>query len=210
MRNLLLAARSAGIGAGAHPSYPDREHFGRRTLSIPAAELRKAITAQLRCLLEIAATCDVTLTHVKPHGALYSAAARQASIAELILESIAQCGIAPAVFGPPGSALLLLAPHYSMQPVTEAFADRVYEPDGTLRDRSRTGALLQDPHQAAAQALSIAESGVARRGSGEFFSIRAQTICVHSDTPNAVLILRAVHQLLHDSGILVRTPQDRD
>lgn len=204
MRKIVAAAHQSGVSIGAHPSYPDRDNFGRSTIQMGLHELEASIHEQLQAILAVARSSGAILRHVKPHGALYHDAAQNAAIAEAVLSAIARCGIDAAVFAPPGSALSQLAPHFQFTPRIEAFADRRYQADGSLCSRKTPGAVIEDPNLAAAQALSLVRDGVVRSIDGATLRIHADTICVHSDTPNALQTLQAVHGLLEASNIAVR------
>jgi 5-oxoprolinase (ATP-hydrolysing) subunit A len=187
-------ARERGARVAAHPSYPDREHFGRRSLALDPAELARSARAQCEALAAVAARAGVAVDAVKPHGALYHDAARGPALASALLRACREgLGVPPgqplAYVGPPGEG----PPHSPDAPfvyLVEGFADRAYEPDGSLRPRSAPGALLTDPQACAEQALRLARSG------------RFHTLCVHGDTPGAVAIARAVHGALAEHDLL--------
>ncbi len=204
-RTVALAAR-LGVACGAHPGYPDLPGFGRRELAMSDEELHAALLAQVGALAAIARAAGVALRHVKPHGALYHRAAHDPATAAAVVSAART--IDPELFlvGPPGSALLAAATASGMRVLVEAFADRRYEPDGRLRDRRLPGALLSDPAEAAEQARRIATDGVVRTTDGSLLPIRAETLCVHGDTPGAPAIAAAVRAALMDAGIRVVAP----
>jgi len=179
---------AAGAAIGAHPGYPDREGFGRRDLAMSAQELEASIVFQVSALAGMARAAGAELRHVKVHGALYNAAARDPGLAETIARAVRRCSPELMVVGPPGSALLAAADAAGLATQAEGFADRAYEPDGALRSRRLAGALIEDPAAAAAQALDLAASG------------RFETLCVHGDTPGAPEIARAVREALVAAG----------
>ncbi|MBL8878580.1 MAG: 5-oxoprolinase subunit PxpA [Phycisphaerales bacterium] len=201
MRQMIAAARDANVAIGAHPSYPDRENFGRVSFKISAMDLQHALRDQLEALLGVVAVLDASAAHVKPHGALYHDASQNAAVAEAVLSAIVDVGGFCAVIGPPGAVLLELAPRYYLTPIVEAFADRRYEPDGRLRSRSVPGALIDDPHAAAAQALALVRHAQVRCIDDTATAVFAETICIHSDTDNSPAIARSVRDLLEASGI---------
>ena len=178
MERTIRLAASRGIRVGAHPSYPDREHFGRVVLSISATELEDIIYRQLLRLDAVAAQCGVKLTHVKPHGALYNVAARDRTVAQTIARAVARWNAKVLLVGLAGSECLRFWREAGFTTAAEGFADRAYEADGALRPRSQPGALITDPVEAARQARDLAH--------------RVDTICIHSDTPGAASILAAV------------------
>jgi UPF0271 protein len=177
MTRVLTACARHGIRAGAHPSYPDREHFGRRSIEIPARELTAAIEAQCCALREAARPLGLLIDYVKPHGALYHDASRERSIADAVLRGVTNALGCPTVIGPPHGALLEAAAAANLRYLREGFADRTTRPDGSLTPRTEPNALITDPEAAAHRARSLLE---------------IDTICVHADTPNALAVARAV------------------
>jgi len=176
MRRTVELARRNGVAVGAHPSYPDRANFGRVELAMSGEQIAEAVHQQI---LTLAAITGV-LTHVKPHGALYNVAAKQAEVARAIGEGVARFGQDVVLVGLAGSVMLEVWRGMGFRTAAEGFADRRYEPDGSLRPRRFADALITDPAEAAAQAMRLARAG------------RVQTICVHSDTPGAAGIAAAV------------------
>jgi UPF0271 protein len=146
------------------------------------------------------------LAHVKPHGALYHRATADPAAARAVIAAVRGVDGRLRVVAPPGSALLAAAVASGMHTTVEAFADRVYEPDGHLRSRSMPGALHAGPDEAAAQAVSIAREGTVVASDGSTLALQADTLCVHGDTPGAAAIARAVREALRDAGIAVRAP----
>lgn len=185
-----------GVLPGAHPSYPDREHFGRRARVASANDIRHWVSEQTTALAEIAARRGVRLAHVKPHGALYNAAACDATVAAAIAEAVAAIDPALVLVGLAHSRLTEAGQAAGLAVLHEAFADRAYGADGGLVPRETPGALLAAA-AAAAQARALAEHRpLASRDGGEL-RIEADTLCLHSDTPGALDIARAVHAALH-------------
>jgi UPF0271 protein len=187
----LRLARQRGVACGAHPSYPDRENFGRNRMALSSDEIEATVEEQVRALAAIAAEVGVELVHVKPHGALYNAAVRDTMIAQAIARGVARWSRSVILVGLAGAPVLDVWREMGFRVAAEAFADRAYEPDGTLRPRSKPGALITDPMAAAAQAVALA-----RRGD-------IQTICVHGDTPGAEWIAASVRARLEQEGIVV-------
>jgi UPF0271 protein len=206
-RTVALALRH-GVAIGAHPGYPDLAGFGRRELAMTADELRASILAQLGALAAIAGARGGALAHVKPHGALYNRAAVDPTLAEVVAGAVRAFSTDLALVGPPGSRLLAAAEAAGLATVPEGFADRAYEPDGSLRSRRLAGAVHADPGLAAAQAVSIARDGVAKATDGSSLEVRVRTLCIHGDSPGAVEIARAVRSALETAGVEVR-PLDR-
>ena len=203
MRATIRAARDNSVRIGAHPSYPDRENFGRRTLKMPPQELAALLMAQIRRLIVIAAEENAAVAHLKPHGALYNDAARDAGLASVIAGVTADAGLRELV-GPPGSKLMHAARAAGLGYLAEGFADRSYEPDGALTPRSLPGAVLEDSAAVLTQALDFARDGtVAVRGGGRI-ALAIDTLCLHSDTPGAAEHARLLRTGLEAAGIKVR------
>lgn len=196
MAAALRLAADYGVAVGAHPSYPDRVEFGRRELAASAEEIAAWVTQQIESLAEQAAQLGLRLLHVKPHGALYNMAARDASVARAIARAVAALDPALILVGLSGSQLIGAGQAAGLKVLNEAFADRRYQTDGRLVSRETSGALIVDPRLAAAQAAALAHGQVIDTWSGGRIRVQADTICLHSDTPDALNIARAVHAAL--------------
>lgn len=201
-RTVELAAE-LGLAIGAHPGYPDPAGFGRRQLGLAPDELRATLIEQLERLAGVCADRGATLSHVKAHGALYNAAARDAELARIVAEAARDTGHV-ALFGPPGSALLAAARDAGLRGVSEGFADRSYEPDGTLRPRALEDALLALPELVASQAIHLASDGGVTAIDGTWIAVPAETICLHGDSPDVVASAQAVREALDSVGVEVR------
>lgn len=188
IRQTIELARQAGAAVGAHPSYPDRAGFGRHHLDMAPAALEESLVEQVEAVATAARELGCRLRHVKVHGALYNEAATDAALAEVVVRAIARAQGAMIVVGLPGSRLLEAAEAADLPTMAEGFADRAYEPDGSLRSRALPGAVHTDPQAAARQAVELAASG------------RVQTICIHGDTPGAPAIAAAVRAALVGAG----------
>jgi UPF0271 protein len=184
MERTARLALARGVHIGAHPSYPDRAHFGRVEMAMRAAEIENTVEAQIERLERVIAKLGGRITHVKAHGALYNVAARDETVAHAIGAAVAGWNGGAIVFGLAGSLALDVWRGMGLAVAAEAFADRRYEPDGSLRSRKFPDALITDPAEAAAQAERFQRQG------------KIQTICVHGDTPGAVEILRACREAL--------------
>ncbi len=202
MERLVRAALELGVAPGAHPGYPDRANFGRVARVMDCAELEDTVAAQVAALSRIVVRGGGRLTHVKPHGALYHAAMGQWEVAEAVGRGVQRVA-APVMVGLAGAAALGVWQAMGLRVAGEAFAARRYERDGTLTPRSAAGALLDDPDAAAAQAVRIATGIGVQASGGTIVPVRADTICLHSDTPTAVLIAQRVREALLDAGFLV-------
>ncbi len=204
MERVVRAALARGVAIGAHPSYPDRAGFGRRAMSLPGGLLAGTVAEQVAALLEVAARCGARLSHVKPHGALYNAAAKDPDLARAFAEGVARVAPGVVLVGLAGSEMLETFAGAGFRVAGEAFADRGYEPDGSLTPRGRPGALKETPEEAARQALSIALEREVVAAGGARVPLHAQTICLHSDTPGAPAFARAIAERLRAAGVGIR------
>jgi 5-oxoprolinase (ATP-hydrolysing) subunit A len=204
MRVTIEQAMRHGVNIGAHPGYEDRANFGRKELQLPPGEISDLVFRQILALGEVAKQCGGRIGHVKAHGALYNQAARNRDVARAIAEGVRRWKTNLVLVGLAGSAMLEEFQACGFAIAAEAFADRRYEKDGSLRSRKFADSLLHDPQEAAAQALRVVEHGSVVTGDGSVVSLTAQTICVHGDTSGAVRIASAVHHRLTESGITVR------
>ena len=202
-RTIELALRhSAAIGA--HPGYRDLANFGRVALEMAPDALKADLVAQLETLRAIAQAAGAKIAHVKAHGALYNQGERHEGIATTIVEAVRSFDEDLVLFAPPGSAMAAVAGWLGLRVAREGFADRAYEPDGTLRPRRLPGAVHTDPAIAAAQALRLARDGRVGTFDGGEIRLAVDTICVHGDTPGAAAIARAVRAALEGAGIEVK------
>ena len=204
MHITIRQAADREIAVGAHPGYPDRTHFGRLEMDLPSEVVSHTVFHQVSALAATAADFGVTLRHVKPHGALYNQAVNNRALAAAIAKGVGWWSREVVLVGLAGSPMLEVFREAGFAVAAEAFADRRYETDGTLRSRKFTDALIRDPAEAARQAVSIAKSGnvIATDGSG--VAVNAQTICIHSDTPGALEIAKAVVCGLREAGVVLR------
>lgn len=184
MERTARLALDRGVRIGAHPGYPDRANFGRVEMPMTEVEIEDTIRRQIERLDAVVRAVGGEIAHVKAHGALYNVAVNNESVARAIGRAVRQWNPATTIFGLAGSRMLGWWSEMGLTTAAEGFADRRYEPDGTLRSRKFSDALITDPAAAAAQALRLANDGV------------TQTICVHGDTPGAVEILKACRKAL--------------
>jgi UPF0271 protein len=199
----IRTALAHGVAVGAHPGYPDLIGFGRRDLDMAPDELEASLVYQIGAVSAFARSAGTSLRHVKPHGALYNLAARDPGVAATIVRAVARVSGELILVGLAGSAMLNAAAEAGLPSAAEAFADRAYEPDGTLRSRRLPGALLESPERAAAQALSIVRDGRVESHDGRVVSIRADTICIHGDTPAATEFAMAIRAALEAAGVTI-------
>jgi len=204
MRQILTDARRQQVAAGAHPGYPDRANFGRVESPLSPTEIEDSVGQQLAALARIAESLDMRLMHVKPHGALYHAANTNREVALAIGRAAQAIDPGLIMVGQAGSQALEAWRSMGLRCAAEAFADRAYEPDGTLRKRTLSGALIDDPTRAAQQAIDLAVRHKVIASDGSELAVEANTICIHSDTPGSIAIAREVNQRLKEAGVLVR------
>lgn len=206
MRRTIALARRVGVAVGAHPSLPDLAGFGRREMAISPGEAGDLVLYQIGALAAIAAAEGVALRHVKPHGALYHMAARDTALARGIAEAIASFDRALVVFAPPGSALLDAAATAGLPTAAEGFADRGYEPDGSLTPRGRPGAIVHDPGEVVARGVRMVREGLVRTRDGSDLRLHVGTLCTHGDTPGSSELVRQLRAGLEAAGIAVASP----
>jgi 5-oxoprolinase (ATP-hydrolysing) subunit A len=197
------------LGMGAHPGYPDRASFGRLELQMPAEAIADSVFAQVRALAEVAARYGVSLAHVKPHGALYNQAVRDRVVAKAIAQGVARWRQDVVLVGLAGSQIMDVFHEAGFSVAAEAFADRRYEPDGTLRSRKFDDALITDPDEASLQALNIVQRGIVIAHDGAEIPINAQTICIHGDTPGAPDLAATVARTLRRAGVTLSSVVSR-
>jgi len=184
MERTVRLALEREIRIGAHPGYPDRANFGRIEMAMTVEEIERTVAQQIERLDAVVRRLGGTIVHVKPHGALYNTAVRNQDVARAIGRGVARWNRGVPVFGLAGSSMLDVWRGMGLTAAGEGFADRRYEPDGSLRSRKFPDALITDPKEAASQALRLVRSGA------------VETICVHGDTPGAVAILKACREAL--------------
>ena len=204
MRTTIEQALRHGVAVGAHPGYEDRENFGRVALNLNVEQIRDSVYRQVASIARVAVECGAEIVHVKPHGALYNQAAQDAVIARGIAEGVRQWRQDVVLVGLAGSLMLEEFRGAGFRVAAEAFADRRYEKDGSLRARKFRDALLDSPEKAAEQAVRIAEGRGVLTREGAVVGVEAQTICLHGDTPGAERIAEAVRQVLERAGVQVK------
>ena len=204
MRRTVALAQARGVAIGAHPSLPDLQGFGRRDMRIGADEAHALVVYQIGALAAFARAAGSALTHVKPHGALYTMAARDRGLAEAIAQAVHDVDARLVLVGLAASELTAAGERAGLRVAHEAFADRRYRVDGLLVARSHADAVVEDVDAAVAQAVSIATRGEVRAIDGLAVAIRADTICVHGDRTNAGTFARRLRSALVEAGVAVR------
>ena len=205
MSSTIRLAREHGVAVGAHPGYPDLNGFGRRNLPLDPAEVERWVLYQVGALYAIARSEGIDLSHVKPHGALYNAAAQQRPLADAVARAVKAFSHDLPLYCPPNSEMHVAASNLGVKVVREGFADRAYEPNGSLTDRSMPGSVHASPERAAQQALQFTQGWLQCRD-GSRLAIEVDSICIHSDTPGAPDIVRAVRAAFEAKGIPISSP----
>ncbi len=201
MRQCVRWALAHGVAIGAHPSFPDRENFGRSEMQLPREEIVNGVLYQIGALAAIARAEGGALSHVKPHGALYNQAVREPELAEALCEAVFLFDPTLKFFGLAGSGMIDAARRAGLTPVQEVFADRAYNADGSLVSRKLPGALIEDEEQALAQTLSLVREGRAVAIDGSSVAVEAQSVCLHGDGAHALAFARRIRQRLTQEGI---------
>ena len=207
IRRSIEAARDRQVAVGAHPSLFDRENFGRKELPVKPDEVFDAVVYQLGIFQAIADAAKVRPNHVKPHGALYNMAVRDQELANAIGRAIAKVDTKLILFAPQNSALARAGETSGLQIAHEVFADRNYLSDGALVPRTRPDALLHDPEEAAPRVVRMLREGKVRSVDGVDVDLRAETICLHGDNPEAVDFARVLRLRLEKEGVTIRAPK---
>ena len=205
MRATVRLARLHGVAVGAHPSYPDRAGFGRARIARTADEVHADVVAQVRALLAICREEGVRLVHVKPHGALYNAAAGDEALARAIAAAVRDVDPDLVVVCLAGSPMTGVVRGLGLACAEEAFADRGYTARGTLVPRGQPGALVEYPEEVASRASRLARERTVVALDGSVVAVRADTLCLHGDTPGAATLAAAVRARLAEDGVVVRS-----
>ncbi|MET0375280.1 MAG: 5-oxoprolinase subunit PxpA [Rhizorhabdus sp.] len=192
MYHIMTLARERGVVVGAHPSYPDKEGFGRRRLPFAPAEIERFVAAQIGALVAVGALAGHRVSYVKPHGALANVATEDRAVAEAILRAVRAVDGALAVLAISGTVLEAAARDAGMAVFSEIYADRGYTPEGNLVPRTRAGAMIEDEHAAVARLQHFMESGVMPTVGGDPVPLVAHSVCVHGDSAHAVAMARAI------------------
>jgi UPF0271 protein len=203
MQQTIKLAVEHEVEIGAHPSYPDKRNFGRKTMKISAEELQRSIVAQILSLKQLAEAEGVKLTHVKPHGALYNEAAKDEKTAQIIIDSLLEFDQKLTLFCPLNSVISKLAKG-KIPIVFEAFADRNYNPDYSLVSRSKPNALISEKVAVFQHLFSMFYEGKITCENGTKISCSATTFCLHSDTPNSVEIMSFLQQKFTEHNIKIK------
>jgi UPF0271 protein len=203
MRRTIRLARDAGVEVGAHPGFQDLQGFGRRDMRVSPRDAEDLVLYQIGALAAIARSEGVRLSHVKPHGALYNMAVRDRSLADAIARAVAAFDPSLILFALPNSELARAGEAAGLKVAFEGFADRAYEPDGSLTLRSRVGAVIHDLDAVVQRAVRLIVNGDVITSDGSTLAMHVDTICVHGDTPGAQTLARAIRTGLERAGVTV-------
>jgi len=203
MRQCVRWALDKGVAIGAHPSFPDRENFGRSEMNLPPEDIVAGVLYQVGALAAIVKAEGGTLAHVKAHGALYNQAVKDPVLADALCEAVRRFDPGLRFFGLAGSGMIGAAERAGLKPVEEVFADRGYQPDGSLVPRSRPGALIEDEDASLAQTLSLVRDHRVKAIDGSMVAVNAQTVCLHGDGAHALAFARRIRERLTAEGIAI-------
>ena len=201
MSETILLAKASNVSVGAHPSFNDREGFGRRNVKTTGQEVYDIVLHQVNTLAAVAKSHEVKLHHVKPHGALYNMAARDATLAGAIARAVRDFDIGLIIYGLSGTELIVQAQKVGLLTKQEGFMDRTYQSDGTLTPRTETNALIRDTDIAVNQVIRMIRDREVVATNGVVLKIHVDTVCIHGDGQNAVEFAREVNQKLKGAGI---------
>ncbi|KXA02440.1 LamB/YcsF family protein [Citrobacter koseri] len=205
-QTMLASVREAlknGVAIGAHPSFPDRENFGRTAMTLPPETVYGQTLYQIGALAAIARAEGGVMRHVKPHGMLYNQAAKDPQLADAIARAVHACDPSLILVGLAGSELIRAGEHYGLTTRQEVFADRGYQADGSLMPRTQPGALVEDEEHALAQTLGMVESGRVKSITGEWANVVAQTVCIHGDGEHALAFARRLRAAFEERSIRI-------
>ena len=204
LRATVRRAKAHGVAVGAHPSFPDLAGFGRREMSMSPREAEDLVLYQIAAVAGVAQVEGVQLQHVKPHGALYNMASRDVALAGAIARAVAAFSHSLILFGPPDSELLKAGRAVGLRVAGEVFADRAYEPDGSLVARKKLGAIIHDVDAVIERSVRMAKEGTVVAIDGSVVRLQADTICIHGDTPGADELAAKLRAALERAGVAIK------
>ena len=204
LRDTIRMARESGVAVGAHPGFPDLVGFGRRELNVTPREAEDMVLYQLAAVAGVAAAEGMKVQHVKPHGALFNMAVRNAELAAAIARAVAAFDRNLILFGLPGSEILNAGRAAGLRVAAEVFADRAYEPDGSLASRRKPGSVIHDPDAVVARAVRMVKERTVVATDGSAVALEADTICVHGDTPGSDALAAKIRAGLEAAGVTVK------
>jgi len=206
MQRTVRLALQNGVAIGAHPGFPDLQGFGRRNMTMTPEEIYAMVLYQIGALKAIATAEGGTVKHVKPHGALYNMAAKDRKMADAIARATAKAGANLILYGLSGSELIAAGQAAGLRVLSEVFADRSYQDDGTLTPRGQSGAMIETVEQSVAQALMMAKEQTVMALSGKKIALQSETLCLHGDGEHALAFAVAIRSAFEKAGIVMRAP----
>jgi 5-oxoprolinase (ATP-hydrolysing) subunit A len=206
MQRLIDKSIPLNISVGAHPSFPDRGNFGRNEMHVPENDLHRILVQQIEFIAAYTMSKGIKIRHVKPHGALYNMAAKDARLAFIVCSAIQSFDEDLVVYGLSGSEIIKAADDMGLRSCSEVFADRTYQEDGSLTPRTNADALISDKAQASRQVLQFISQGTVTTMGGNTIPVKAETICIHSDGANALIFAKTIHDTLQHHGITIFHP----
>ncbi|GAC1427868.1 MAG: 5-oxoprolinase subunit PxpA [Chitinophagaceae bacterium] len=204
MHELVDAALLAGVAIGAHPGFEDKQNFGRTNMNLSPVKIYDCIIYQLGALDAFLQIHGTKLHHVKPHGALYNMAAKEAAMAMAVCKAVKDYDTGLILYGLSGSELILAANALELKHCSEVFADRTYQEDGNLTPRSAANAMIISEDESLQQVLQVAVSGTVTATSGKTIAVKAETVCIHTDGAHALVFAKNIHQTLNQQGIAIK------
>ena len=204
LRHTIRLAKAHGVAVGVHPGFPDLVGFGRRELNVTTKEAEDMVLYQVAAVVGVAAAEGVTVQHVKPHGALFNMAVRNADLSAAIARAVAAFDRSLILFGLPGSEILAAGRAAGLRVAAEVFADRAYEPDGSLASRRKPGSVIHDPDAVVARAVRMATDRTVVATDGSVVTLDADTMCVHGDTPGSDDLAAKIRAGLEAAGVTVK------
>ncbi|HEX6163935.1 MAG TPA: 5-oxoprolinase subunit PxpA [Vicinamibacterales bacterium] len=208
MRATIALAREKGVAIGAHPGFQDLVGFGRREMKATPREVEDLVLYQVAALAGMAAAQGATLQHVKAHGALYNMACRDRALADAIAKAVASIDRSLILFGLPNSELLRAGQAEGLAVAAEVFADRAYDPDGSLTPRSKPGSVIHDTAKVVARAVAMVRDQQVAAVNGSTIKLQADTMCLHGDTPGAAALAREIRRGLESAGVRIAALRD--
>ncbi|OEH93003.1 5-oxoprolinase subunit PxpA [Bacillus solimangrovi] len=205
MRQTVQLAREYGVNIGAHPGFPDLVGFGRREMKVTPIDVYNNIVYQVGALQAFARIEGLPVKHVKPHGALYNMATKDAALAKAIAQAVHDVDSSLILYALANSELALAGEKYGLRVANEVFADRTYQADGSLTPRTEVNALITDENEAITRVIRMVQEGKVRTVNGTDIDIQADTVCVHGDGPKSLLFVQGLRRELKEVGIIVQT-----
>ena len=203
MRKTVAAALKHGVRIGAHVAYPDLVGFGRRNMAISPQEAYDMMVVQIGSLAAVAASQGAKLSHVKAHGQLYNMSVKNEALAKALAQAVFDVNRELVFFGLAGSLMLDIAESVGLRTASEVFADRLYQPDGTLTPRTQAGAMIEDVEVSIQQTLQMVKEGTVTASDGSKVKVRADTLCIHGDQPGAVTFAKSIREALTREGVMI-------